>query len=57
MSHSSRVLVSGPLARFASGFALELAEMGYSPPSAEAQMRLMQHVSSWLGRRASSLAS
>jgi site-specific recombinase XerD len=48
MSHSSRVLVSGPLARFASGFALELAEMGYSPPSAEAQMRLMQHVSSWL---------
>jgi integrase/recombinase XerD len=48
MSDSSRVLVSGPLAGFASGFAFELAELGYSLPSADAQMRLMQHVSNWL---------
>jgi integrase/recombinase XerD len=44
----SRVSVSGPLAEFAEGFAAELAGVGYSPPSAEAQLRLMNHVSLWL---------
>jgi integrase/recombinase XerD len=45
---ASRVSVSGPLAEFAEGFAAELAGLGYSPPSAEAQLRLMNHVSLWL---------
>jgi site-specific recombinase XerD len=48
MSHSFRVRVSGSLAEFAPGFAAELAGLGYSPRGAEAQMRLMQHVSRWL---------
>lgn len=48
MSGLSRVRVSGLLAGFASGFEAELAELGYARPSAEAQMRLMQHVSNWL---------
>jgi integrase/recombinase XerD len=45
MRRVSRVLVSGPLAEFAVGFAGRLAGLGYSPPGAEGQLRLMQHLS------------
>jgi integrase/recombinase XerD len=45
MRRVSRVLVSGPLAEFAVGFAGRLAGLGYSPSGAEGQLRLMQHLS------------
>lgn len=48
MRRVSRVLVSGPLAEFAVGFAERLAGLGYSPPGAEGQLRLMKHLSVWL---------
>lgn len=48
MRRVSRVLVSGPLAEFAVGFAERLACLGYSPPGAEGQLRLMKHLSVWL---------
>ena len=44
----SRTVVSGPLARFAEGFVVELSARGYTPGSAHAQMCLMAHVSRWL---------
>jgi integrase/recombinase XerD len=45
MSHRSRVVVSGPLAPFADGFAGRLAGLGYSPRGAEGQLRVMKYVS------------
>lgn len=48
MRRVSRVSVSGPLAEFAVGFAGRLAGLGYSPPGAEGQLRLMKHLSVWL---------
>lgn len=45
MRHLSRVVVSGPLAEFAGGFAERLTGLGYSPRGAEGQLRLMQHLS------------
>jgi integrase/recombinase XerD len=48
MRRVSRVLVSGPLAEFAVGFAERLAGLGYSLPGAEGQLRLMKHLSVWL---------
>jgi site-specific recombinase XerD len=48
MTHPSRVRISGPLKRFASGFASELARQGYKPDSAGHQVRLMAQVSCWL---------
>ena len=48
MRRVSRVLVSGPLAEFAVGFAERLAGLGYSPSGAEGQLRLMKHLSVWL---------
>ncbi|MGH3832055.1 MAG: tyrosine-type recombinase/integrase [Pseudonocardiaceae bacterium] len=49
MAHLSKVRVSGPLAEFASGFTAELVGLGYASRSVEAQLRLMNHVSVWLG--------
>lgn len=49
MRRRSGVSVSGPLAEFAVGFTVRLAELGYAPRSVEAQLRLMKHLSEWLG--------
>jgi len=43
------VRVSGPLEVFAVGFGEDLAASGYAPKSGEAQLRLMGHLSIWLG--------
>ena len=43
--------VSGPLGEFAEGFRAELADLGYSLRGSEAQLRLMGHLSGWLGAR------
>lgn len=43
-----RVRVSGPLARFAEGFCVELVERGYSLWGAEEQLYLLAHVSRWM---------
>lgn len=48
MRDPSRVRVAGPLGRYASGFAGELARVGYTPNSAALQLGLMAHVSRWL---------
>ena len=43
-----RVLVSGPLARFAEGFEVDLIERGYSRWRAQEQLYLLAHVSRWM---------
>jgi len=48
MRDPSRVRVSGPLEVYASGFAAELARVGYTRNTVACQLRLMSHVSSWL---------
>ncbi|MEX2035589.1 MAG: tyrosine-type recombinase/integrase [Xanthobacteraceae bacterium] len=48
MRDPSRVRVSGPLEGYASGFAVELARVGYTRDAAACQLRLMAHASSWL---------
>jgi integrase/recombinase XerD len=48
MGDPLRVRVTGPLERYASGFAGELAGMGYTPNSAALQLGLMAHLSRWL---------
>ena len=51
MMDSSRVRVSGPLERYASGFLADLADLvgvGYKRASAAFQLRLMGHLSRWL---------
>jgi integrase/recombinase XerD len=45
----SRVRLSGPLAEHGEGFAVFLAAAGYSPLSAANQMRVLAHLSRWLG--------
>jgi integrase/recombinase XerD len=58
MRDPSRVRVTGPLEVHASGFAAELARVGYAPNSAALQLQLMAHVSRWLaaqGRDAAGL--
>ena len=40
--------VPGPLGAFVEGFRVELAGLGYSPRSFEAQFRLVRHLSGWL---------
>jgi integrase/recombinase XerD len=44
----SRVRVTGPLA-VREGFAAELARLGYKPNAAADQLRLMAHLSRWMG--------
>jgi integrase/recombinase XerD len=48
MQDPSRVRVSGPLEVFASGFAAELARLGYRRTPATFQLQLTAHVSRWL---------
>lgn len=48
MTDLSRVLVTGPLAPFAAGFAAELVAQGYASQPAAQQLRLLAHVSRWL---------
>ena len=43
-----RVRVSGPLARFADGFRIDLIEQGYSLWRAQEQLYLLAHVSRWM---------
>jgi integrase/recombinase XerD len=45
----SRVRVDGPLAGYAAGFAVHLAGAGYTPLSAAGQVRVLAHLSRWLG--------
>jgi integrase/recombinase XerD len=47
----SRVRVSGPLAGHAAGFAVFLAEAGYTPLSAANQVRVLAHLSRWMEAR------
>lgn len=44
-------LKSGPLEAHVEGFIAELAALGYSPRSLEAQLRLLRHLSGWLAVR------
>lgn len=44
------VLVEGPLAMFAEGFAVWLLERGYRPRSVRVQLRLLGDLSRWLAR-------
>jgi len=43
-----RVRVTGPLARFADGFRVDLVEQGYSLWGAQEQLYLLAHVSRWM---------
>ena len=43
-----RVRVSGPLAKFANGFRVDLLERGYSLWGAQEQLYLLAHVSRWM---------
>jgi hypothetical protein len=47
----SRVRLSGPLAGHGEAFAVFLAQAGYTALSAANQMRLLAHLSRWLGER------
>lgn len=49
MTQPSKVRLSGPLVPFAEGFSAALAGLGYSPLSAANQLRVMAHLSRWLG--------
>jgi site-specific recombinase XerC len=48
MGGALRVRMSGPLQEYASGFAAELAGLGYTAGSAGAQMLVVSHLSRWL---------
>ncbi len=50
-SKVSKVVVAGPLAPYAERFKARLEELGYTPLSAVNSMRLMVHLSRWLGAR------
>jgi site-specific recombinase XerD len=45
------VRVEGPLSPYALGFGAHLIDRGYAPWSAEAQLRLMAHLSRWLAEQ------
>lgn len=51
MHDPSRVRVTGPLMPYAQGFRAQLADQGYAPVSAWAQLRLAAHLSRWLALR------
>lgn len=48
MGGPTRVRVLGPLEEFAEGCQAELASLGYSPRTSEAQLYLLKHLSAWL---------
>jgi integrase/recombinase XerD len=52
-----RVRVSGPLARFADGFRVDLLEQGYSLWGAQEQLYLLAHVSRWMESEGLALAA
>jgi integrase/recombinase XerD len=45
------IRVTGPLQAHAQGFSEQLTELGYTRLSAAGQLRLMAHLSRWLGSR------
>lgn len=51
------VRVSGPLARYADGFRVDLIESGYSLWGAQAQLYLLAHVSRWMKAEGLELAA
>ena len=51
MCELSKVALSGPLERYAEGFADDLARQGYAPSVAVIHLRLLGHVSRWLETR------
>ena len=51
MGGLTRVLVVGPLEGYVDGFRADLAALGYSPRTSEAQLYLLQHLSGWLAVR------
>jgi integrase/recombinase XerD len=60
MSRRWIATVSGPLAQYASGFAEELVDLGYSKSAAKKQMQLLAHLDHWLeveGRDAEELTA
>jgi len=56
MPRPSRVRVTGPLESFAQGFTAELLRQGYRPKAATDQVRLLAHLSRWLGSKGLSAA-
>jgi integrase/recombinase XerD len=44
-----KVRMSGPLTPYAAGFAAELGRQGYTRSATQSQLRLLAHVSRWLG--------
>jgi hypothetical protein len=50
-ARSVSVRVTGPLMPYAEGFRAQLADQGYAPFSACAQLRLAGHLSRWLALR------
>lgn len=48
MKESERVRISGPLARYAAGFAAELTAQGYTDLSLRNQLHVVAHFSRWL---------
>jgi integrase/recombinase XerD len=51
MGELSQVALSGPLERYAEGFAGDLARQGYEPSTVVFHVRLLAHVSRWLEAR------
>jgi hypothetical protein len=51
MAHPHRVRVTGLLESFAQGFAAKLLWQGYRPKAATDQVRLLAHLSRWLGSK------
>jgi len=49
MDELLRVRMSGPLAPYAAGFAAELSRQGYTRSATQTQLRLLAHLSRWLG--------
>ncbi len=47
-SRVSRVVMTGPLARFAEAYVLELRRRGYTPLTSVNQLRQVGRLSSWL---------
>ena len=48
MADLSQVVVSGPLERFAAGFAVELSRQGFKPTPVRQQLELVSDLSGWL---------
>jgi|SRR5437773_4760534 len=49
MSTACRVRVMGPLAMYAEGFRADLTAQGYAAESANRNLRILAHVSRWMG--------